>query len=462
MWTYLYGFIRIVVYMKLYLLRRLISMVYVISNSGKALMPTKRHGKVRILLKQGKAKVVSNKPFTIKLLYDTKEYTQPISLGIDSGYTYIGFSAVTNDKELISGEVTLLSGQSERLKERTMYRRQRRSRLRYRKPRFDNRAKPKGWLAPSMQHKLDSHISFIDKLKKLLPITNIIVEVANFDIQKIKDPTISGVGYQEGEQKAFWNLREYILHRDNHTCQNPNCSNKSNDKILEVHHIGFWKKDRTDRPGNLITLCTKCHVPSNHKKDNILYGWEPKLKSFKEATFMTTIRWRVVNSLDCKHTYGFATKSKRIALDLEKSHYNDAFVVAGGSSQKRIEPIYYTQVKRNNRSLEKFYDAKYIDTRTGKKVSGQELFCGRRTRNTNLNTENLRKYRGEKASCGRRSIRTKRYFYQPNDLVRYDNKVYTVKGTHCKGTRVVLKESGKSIKVGGLFPYMFRSGFVAM
>ena len=241
-------------------------MVYVISKLGNALMPTTRYGKVRVLLKQGKAKIVNNKPFTIKLLYDTTEYTQPITLGIDSGYTYIGYSAISDNKELITGELTLLKGQSERLKEKAMYRKQRRSRLRYRKPRFDNRtkSKPIGWLAPSLQHKLDSHIRFIDKLKKILPISNVVVEVANFDIQKIKNPSIGGVGYQEGEQKDFFNLREYIFHRDKHTCQV--CGEK--DIPLEVHHIGFWKKDRSDRPGNLITLCIKCHISKNHKEDN--------------------------------------------------------------------------------------------------------------------------------------------------------------------------------------------------
>lgn len=177
---------------------------------------------------------------------------------------------------------------------------------------------------------------------------------------------------------------------------------------------------------------------------------------------MTMIRWRLVNILSCKHTYGHITKSNRIALNLDKTHYNDAFVIAGGTNQKRIEPIFYKQIKRNNRSLERFYDAKYIDIRTNKKVSGQELFSGRRIRNTNLNSANLRIYRGEKVSKGRRTIRAKRHFYQPNDLVRYDKRVYTVKGTHCKGSRVILKETGKSIKVEGLIPYMFRSGFVAV
>jgi len=120
-----------------------LSMVYVLSVDGKPLMPTKRYGKVRRLLKQHLAKVVKVEPFTIQLLYETTSYTQNITLGIDSGYDYIGFSAVTEKEELICGKVKLRNDISELLKERRMYRRIRRNRLRYRKRRFDNRISTK-------------------------------------------------------------------------------------------------------------------------------------------------------------------------------------------------------------------------------------------------------------------------------------------------------------------------------
>ena len=205
-------------------------------------MPTKRLGKVRRLLKSGKAKVFRYEPFTIQLLYETTEYTQDVTLGVDAGYQTIGFSATTKNEELISGELELLSGMSERLKERAMYRRMRRARKRYRPPRFNNRRRAKGWLAPSIQHKLDSHIRLVDILTSILPVTEIIVEVANFDIQAIKNPSISGIAYQQGQQAGFWNLREYILHRDGHKCQNTNCKNKSKEKILQIHHIVTYRK----------------------------------------------------------------------------------------------------------------------------------------------------------------------------------------------------------------------------
>lgn len=444
--------------------------VYVINQRKQPLMPTTEQ-KARKLLKQGKAKVIETKPFTIQLLYATGETKQLITLGIDSGYNNIGFSAITDKKELITGELKLLQGMKERLQERLQYRRIRRQRLRYRKPRWNNRikSKQKGWLAPSLQHKLNSHIKFIDSLYKILPITKCIVEIANFDIQKIKNPNIKGIEYQQGEQSGFYNLREYILHRDDHKCQNPNCKNKDKEKILEIHHIKYKSFGGTNNPNNLITLCTKCHTSPNHKKGKFLYNWYmegKKVRGFKDATFMSTIRWCLVNQLKEKYnnvsfTYGYITKNHRIENKIEKSHYNDAFCIAKGINQIRCDKIWQLQqCRRNNRSLEKFYDAKYIDTRTGHKVSGSELNCGRRTRNKNKNSENLRVYRGQKLSKGQRRIRKQKYFYQPNDLIKYEEKIYTVKGTQNGGKYVALKEIKKVPRIELIKPYKFQKGIV--
>ena len=446
-------------------------MVYVISFEGKALMPTS-NAKARKLLKQNKAKAKNLKPFTIQLTYRTEtEYTQEITLGIDSGYNNVGFSAVTNDKELLVGEFKLLQGMKERLLEKARYRKIRRNRLRYRKPRWNNRtkSKPQGWLAPSLQHKLDSHIKFIDSLYNILPITKTIVEIANFDIQKMKDDTISGVQYQQGNMLGFWNLREYILHRDNHKCQNPNCKNKDKEQILEIHHIKYKSFGGVDNPNNLITLCSKCHTSPNHKKGKFLYDWcqeGKKVRGFKDATFMSMIRWYLVNKLKGKYnnvsfTYGYITKNHRIKNKIDKTHYNDAFCIAKGINQIRSLDIQNVkQSRRNNRSLEMFYDAKYTDIRTGEKVSGGDLNNGRRTRNKNLNSENLHKYRGQKVSKGQRRIRKQRYFYQPNDLVKYEGKVYSVRGTQNSGAYIRLNEIKKVPRVDLLTPYKFNKGIV--
>ena len=375
--------------------------VYVLHQDGTPLMPCTT-AKARHLLKQKKAKVVSRKPFTIQLSWDCEKNVQPIELGIDSAYKEIGFSATTNKKELISGEVKLRTDITKLLKERRMYRRLKRSKLWYRPARFLNRKKNDDWLAPSIQHKLDSHIRLVKKIKKLLPITETTVEVANFDIQKIKNHEIVGEQYQQGEQNGYWNVREYILYRDNHECQNPKCRGKTD--VLNVHHIGYWKGDRSDRPDNLVTLCRDCNDPKNHADGEFLWGWEPKSPSFRPEAFMISLKWRLVNALGCKYTYGHITKSNRIALKLPKSHVNDAFIIAGGTNQERCRPYEVKQVRRNNRCLQ-------------------------------INRKGFKP-----------SIRRQHYNLQPNDLVRHNNKEYLSKGVHCKGTYIYLVDSSENSK----------------
>ncbi|GAA6620559.1 RNA-guided endonuclease IscB [Scytonema sp. NUACC26] len=438
--------------------------VYVVNKHGHPLMPTSPR-KARLLLKEGKAKIHSRNPFTIQLIYGSSGYTQPGKLGIDAGYSNIGYSVVNEKEELIGGEVQMLQGMSERLTERFVYRRQRRQRKRYRASRFDNRKRQDNWLAPSIQQKLDTHHKIIDRIKSIVPVKEVVIEVASFDIQKIKNSEINGIEYQQGEQYRFDNLREYILYRDEHRCQNPECKNKSIPPILQVHHIGFRKEDRADRPANLITLCDKCHTPKNHKKNGFLFGWEPKLKSFKGETFMSIVRWRLTNEGKYGSTYGYITKGVRRDFNLKKSHHNDAFVIASGTIHKRIESLNLEQIRRNKRSMEQFYDAKYIDSRDGSVKSGTELSSGRRTRNKSKNGENLRQYRGQKISVGQRRIKKQRYRYQPRDFVEFEGTIYEVVGMQNLGTGVKLKNylgvKNKVVNVHKVKPIKRRSGLCA-
>lgn len=145
-------------------------MVYVINKQGQALMPTERFGKVRRLLKNSLAHVVCRIPFTIQLDYDTTDYTQPVSLGVDAGSKHIGISATTSDKELYAADVELRNDIVDKLSTRREQRRTRRSRLRYRKARFNNRvsSKRKGWLAPSVENKIQTHLTVVEKIHKFL------------------------------------------------------------------------------------------------------------------------------------------------------------------------------------------------------------------------------------------------------------------------------------------------------
>ena len=132
-------------------------MVYILDIDNNPLMPTERHGRVRRLLRDGKACVVKRIPFTIKLNYQTTTYVQEVSLGIDAGTRHIGVSATTKSKELFSSEVVLRKDIVDLLSTRREQRGTRRSRLRHRNARFNNRKKKDGWLAPSVQNRVDAH-----------------------------------------------------------------------------------------------------------------------------------------------------------------------------------------------------------------------------------------------------------------------------------------------------------------
>ncbi len=331
-------------------------LVYVLNKDGNPLMPCKPR-KARRLLEEKKAKVVKREPFTIQLLYGSSGYKQEITLGVDAGSKNIGLSATTEKSELYSSEIQLRTDIVDLLSTRRQNRRTRRNRLRYRKPRFLNRvrSKNKGWLAPSIEHKIATHLRCIENVHKILPISKIIVEVANFDIQKIKNPDIQGSEYQQGEQLNFWNVREYVLFRDSHTCQC--CKGKKKDKILNVHHIES-RKTGGDAPNNLITLCETCHN-GYHNGTVKLPKTIKRGMSFKDATFMGIMRWSFYNRLKLQYsnvslTYGYITKNTRIQSGLEKSHRVDARCISGNPLAKSLECWYFVkQVRKNNRQIHK-------------------------------------------------------------------------------------------------------------
>ena len=331
-------------------------MVYVISQNGQPLMPTENHAKVRILLKNKKAKVIKRCPFTIQLTYDSTNYTQDITLGVDSGSKHIGLSATTRSKVLFESDVELRNDIVNLLSTRRQNRRTRRNRkTRYRKSRFDNRKRKNGWLVPSIQNKVDSHLTVIRKVHDILPITKVIVEVASFDIQKIKNPMISGTEYQQGEQLDFWNVREYVLFRDGHICQC--CKGKSKDKILNVHHIES-RKTGGNAPNNLITLCETCHT-GYHKGTVKLPKTIHRGMSFKDAAFMGIMRWAFYNKLkeiypNVNLTYGYITKNTRIKNSLPKEHYTDARCISGNPKAILSGTVYYQKkVRCHNRQIHK-------------------------------------------------------------------------------------------------------------
>ena len=332
-------------------------MVYVLDKYGHPLMPTERHGKVRRLLNSSKAKVIKRCPFTIQLMYESMTNTQDISLGVDAGSKHIGISATTTDKELYAADIELRNDIVELLSTRREARRARRNRnTRYRAPRFNNRKREDNWLAPSVRAKVVTHLKVVNGVQKILPVSKIIVEVASFDIQKFKNPNIFGAEYQQGKQLNFWNVREYVLFRDGHTCQC--CKGKSKDKILNVHHIES-RKTGGDSPDNLITLCETCHK-GYHNGTLKLPKTIRRGMSFRDATFMGVMRWSFYNKLkelypNVKMTYGYITKNTRIENDLPKEHYIDARCISGNPLARPLGYVYYQKkVRCHNRQIHKY------------------------------------------------------------------------------------------------------------
>lgn len=331
-------------------------LVYVLNKDGKPLMPCKP-SRARKLLKNNKAKVVKKEPFTIQLLYGSSGYKQNIVLGVDAGSKHIGLSATTKIKELYAADVELRNDIVDLLSTRRQNRRTRRNRLRYREPRFNNRvhSKNKGWLAPSIEHKIQCHLKSVEDVCRLLPISKIIVEVASFDIQKIRSPEIFGIEYQQGEQLHFWNIREYVLFRDNHTCQC--CKGKSKDKILNVHHIES-RKTGGNAPNNLITLCETCHKGYHNGTIKLPKNIRRGI-TFKDAAFMGIMRWVFYSKLkelyhNVNLTYGYITKNTRISNNLPKEHYVDARCISGNPNAEPLRYYFYKKkVRCHNRQIHK-------------------------------------------------------------------------------------------------------------
>jgi N6-L-threonylcarbamoyladenine synthase len=331
--------------------------VFVLNMRGKPLMPCSP-ARARKLLRARKATPAGYDPFTIQLTCATGETIQPVRLGADAGYKHVGLSATTERDELFASEVSLRDDLTDLLSTRRELRSSRRNRkTRYRAPRFDNRVrgKRKGWLAPSVENRINAHISRIEKIQKILPVSEIIVETAAFDMQRIRNPDIEGEQYQQGQQLGFWNVREYVLFRDGHKCCH--CHGKSKDPVLNVHHIES-RRTGGDAPNNLVTLCETCHKAYHDGKIDLKIR---RGKSLKAEAFMGIMRWTLFNRLRdanpgiaVKNTYGYITKNTRIRNGIEKAHAADAFCIAGNVKAHRLgECLQQVQTRRHNRQIHK-------------------------------------------------------------------------------------------------------------
>lgn len=340
--------------------------VYVLNMHGEPLMPCSPR-KARLLLKEGKARVVKRTPFAIKLLYGSAGYKQPVTLGVDAGSKHVGLSACTESRELYKEELTPRNDVVELLSARRQYRRSRRNRkTRYRASRFDNRvhSKHKGWLAPSVEVKIQEHITAIKRVCKILPVTLIRVETAEFDTQRLKamlegKPLPVGKDYQLGEMYDEYNVRQYVLKRDNYTCQCCDAHPTIKKPIrLHVHHLES-RQTGGNAPNNLIVLCEHCHKALHEGKIKLKNG-KKRGKPLRDAAFMGIMRNTLLARLrkelpiPVEQTYGYITKLLREKNKISKSHVNDARCIAGFPNAESCDTMFRTRALRHhNRQIHK-------------------------------------------------------------------------------------------------------------
>jgi N6-L-threonylcarbamoyladenine synthase len=332
-------------------------------------MPTERHGKVKHMLRSGEAKVVRRVPFTIRLTRPSKEFTQPIALGIDAGSKTVGISAATEQQELFSAELKPRNDVKTLLKDRGAYRHNRRYRKhRFRPARFNNRthSKPKGWVAPSVKVKIHNHIQGINLACKILPITSIVIETAEFDTQRLKamlegKPLPVGTDYQLGEQYDYYNVRQYVLRRDGYKCaicgHEHGKIRKGSEAKFHVHHIES-RRIGGNAPNNLITLCKACHKKYHEGKQPLPKRIRKPIP-MRDAVFMGIMRKALIAQakamfpdIEVSETHGYITKYRRETAKLQKSHAIDARCVTGYPTAEPLDCIYHIKpVRAHNRSL---------------------------------------------------------------------------------------------------------------
>ena len=388
-------------------------MVYVLNKDGQLLMPTNRHGKVKHLLKNGKAKVVRRCPFTIKLLYENTNYTQNLTLGVDTGSGTIG-TAVSDDNGNIvyMSKIEVRNDISAKLTQRSKYRRNRRNRkTRYRKARWLNRKNSikSNRFSPTMVSKFHSHIKEIEFVKSILPITTLVLETAQFDTHLLKNPSLANPkvkhwGYQKGVNYGFENTKAMVLNRDSYTCQC--CKGKHKDSKLEVHHVVYRSQGGSDEESNLITLCHTCHKDLHDGKITPKFSGKKK-GTLKYATQMNSIRCQLLKQYpEAIETFGMVTKANRLAAGIPKDHHLDACIIASG-----LNPI---TIKTNLLYLKKSV------------AKGD--------------------YQQTKGIRGEQSVTTSKiYGFRKFDKVKYFGKEYFIKGRMSTGYAILMDINGNKI-----------------
>ncbi len=356
--------------------------VFVLSQEHKPLMPTTPR-RARLWLRAKRACVVSREPFTIQLCFETSEYAQPATVGVDTGSKTVGVAAISNGEVLYQAEVHLRSDVSFKLTQRRHYRRTRRSRkTRYRAKRFANRRRASGWLAPSLRSKAEATVKAVGFAASVLPVGRVNVEIASFDTQKMQNPEIQGEEYQQGQLQGYL-LREYLLEKWDRKCVYCHAQGIS----LQIEHLTPRSRGGSNRASNLAIACEPCNTRKGNQTASE-FGY-PEIQAqaktpLRDAAHVSTLKTAILTQLQAQFgaeriaiTYGYETKYKRIqVLALPKSHANDAVAIACGIGEivKPGSSVYQIRcIPRGNYQL---YNGKRSEHKVwaSKKLHGWKLY----------------------------------------------------------------------------------------
>ena len=316
-----------------------VTRVFVLSKRGEPLMPC-HPARARELLRKGRAVVVRRYPFVIRLKHNPDRLgIQPVVIKLDPGAKTTGIALVrmTSSAQIVLHLAELTHrGASirESLTQRRAFRRKRRARkTRYRAPRFDNRTRPDGWLAPSLQSRVDSVTSWLGRYRRWAPIRSIVVETVRFDTQKLINPEINGVEYQQGTLYAY-ELREYLLEKFERTCVYCERTNVP----LEIDHVHPRSRGGANNTNNLVLACHGCNqAKGNQSVEDFLAAQPARLKRIKsqlqtplkETAAVNATRAKILSELfktemPVEVTTGGKTKFNRARFCIPKTHALDA------------------------------------------------------------------------------------------------------------------------------------------
>lgn len=324
--------------------------VFVLDHNRKPLNPV-HPGEARVLLSTGKAAVLKRYPFTIVLKEETpEEIVTPVVVKVDPGSKITGIVLVSAKGKVLFAAELQHRGHTikARLENRKAIRRSRRNRkTRYRGARFLNRTKPKGWLAPSLMHRVLTIMTWVNRFRKLCGITSISVERVKFDTQAMQNPEISGVEYQQGTLQGY-TAKEYLLEKWNRTCAY--CGTKN--VPFEIEHIVPKAAGGSNRIANLALACHDCNERKGKLPIEVFLKNKPEVlkrvlaqakRPLRDAAAVNITRNALLAAListgfTVETGTGAQTKLNRTKQHCPKAHWIDAACVGNSGGNVDLDP----------------------------------------------------------------------------------------------------------------------------